>query len=187
MDILSETIKYCGKYLTLTSVSYRDKHDKDKEWEMVSRVNDTKAVMIVGFKESTLYEGRKLLLIKEFRIPINDYEWGFPAGLIDGNESIEETVKRELHEETGMYVKNILEISPFVYNSAGMTNESIAMAFVEVEGDISDKNQESSEDIQVFLKNQGQVYDLIYNGIDNKFGAKAWLIMKLFAREGRII
>ena len=53
----------------------------------------------------------KYLMIQEFRIPIRDYEIGFPAGLIEENENIKDAINRELKEETG------LEMETFVHGA----------------------------------------------------------------------
>ena len=43
----------------------------------------------------------KLVLINQYRVPINKYIYELPAGLVDNNEDIETSVRRELKEETG--------------------------------------------------------------------------------------
>ena len=43
----------------------------------------------------------KIVVIRQFRHAINQVIWELPAGVIDGNESPEDTAKRELLEETG--------------------------------------------------------------------------------------
>ena len=47
----------------------------------------------------------KLVLINQYRVPINKYIYELPAGLVDNNEDIETSVRRELKEETGLDVK----------------------------------------------------------------------------------
>jgi len=186
MKKIKDFVRSETRFLIFKERRYEDKNGNPKSWDMVSRVNDTKAVMIVAYKEATMTEGRKLIITKEFRVPLDDYEWGMPAGLIDEGESIEETVKRELKEETGLDVSEILSVSPFTYNSAGMTDEAIAMAFVEVTGEPTQIGNESSEDIQTFLMSPGEVAKLLSNK-ENKFGAKGWIVMDRFARTGQII
>jgi ADP-ribose pyrophosphatase len=109
----------------------------------------------------------------------HDFEYGFPAGLIDENETVLSAIERELKEETGYTVKYLREVSPFVYNSAGLTNESISIAFVTVEEKYKEQKLELTEEIEVLELNKNQILDLLKDS-NNKFGAKAWLILNSF-------
>lgn len=172
-------------FISLEKRSYIDTNNNENEWYMVSRNGNRKAVVIVALVESDGLEDNKLVVTREFRVPIGDYEWGLPAGLIDEEEDVEETVRRELKEETGLDVTLIERVSPFVYSSAGLTDESVAMAFVYAEGKVNKELLESSEDIETFLLTPEEVAELLSQE-DLKFGAKAWVIMDNFARTGQI-
>jgi len=115
-----------------------------------------------------------LITIKEYRIPIMDYEIGFPAGLIDGDEDPIETAKRELKEETGLDIVKVTHVSPVVYSSAGMTDESVIYVYCKAKGKISNDGNEKSEDIEVIKMNDANLSDLHSLG---KIGAKAYPIM----------
>ena len=163
---------YTGKFLEV----YLDtiyKNGKVINWERCSRKNNTKAVMIIPYHVSK----QKYVMIQEFRVPINDYEIGFPAGLIEENEKIEDAISRELKEETGLDLVSIKEISPFTYSSSGMTDEAVAMAFINVDGEVSDKFLEPSEDIIPMLVSKNEIEKLMKQP-DLKWGSKAWLICK---------
>jgi ADP-ribose pyrophosphatase len=109
-------------------------------------------------------------------VPIQGKEIGFPAGLIDKeNESVEDTIKRELKEETGLNLKEILKISPMIYSSAGMTDEAITIAYVTVDGKVSDKFLEGSEEITPFLADKKQL-EFLLDSNEVNWGAKAWTI-----------
>ena len=43
-------------------------------------------------------EPPRLVLEKEFRVPVGDYVIGFPAGLLEPGESLEKAVRREMLE-----------------------------------------------------------------------------------------
>jgi len=58
------------------------------------------------------WDGKYLTLVKQFRYPVDFYSWEFPAGHFEHN-SIEETAKEELEEETGLRAKKIEEIGSF--------------------------------------------------------------------------
>jgi len=58
------------------------------------------------------WDGKYLTLVKQFRYPVDFYSLEFPAGHFEHN-SIEETAKEELEEETGLRAKKIEEIGSF--------------------------------------------------------------------------
>lgn len=96
----------------------------------------------------------KLVLIKEFRYPLNSWCIAFPAGLIDPGEEPAASIDRELREETGYALRRDvpepLDILPQVgFSSAGFTDETIQVAFAQVEK-MADATPEESELIVPF-------------------------------------
>jgi len=98
----------------------------------------------------------EILLIKEFRYPLNAWCVAFPAGLMDGDEPIEAAVDRELREETGYAVKRRADGTPMLrvlpqpsYSSNGMTEECLAIVRAQVEK-VGEPQPEPSEFIEVF-------------------------------------
>ncbi len=130
-------------WINLFEVLFKRRTDSEGSWVMCSRKDDPiadvkpDAVVIIATINSS--SGKRLVVTKEFRIPIWDYEYGFPAGLIDDGEDITETVRRELKEETGLDLVKINHISMPVYSSAGLTDESCLMVMVEAGGEVSDE------------------------------------------------
>lgn len=174
MSEVINTKVYNGKFLDMYVDTYIDDKGNIKEWERCSRKGKTNAVMIVAKHIKT----NKYIMISEFRIPINAREIGFPAGLIEQGETIEETVKREIKEETGLDLVETITVSPLVYNTSGMTDEAVAIAFVNVDGEISDKFLEPSEDIVPFVVSKEEMAKLFMDS-SIKWGAKAWLICNM--------
>ncbi len=176
-------------WLNLYEADYQRAQKHDGKWIMTSRKNnpiadaaEPDAVYIVPVIKTD--EGNKLAVTKEFRVPIWDYEWGLPAGLIDGEDGIEETVKRELKEETGLDLVSITHISMPVYSSAGMTDESCVMVLAEVQGNITKRHQEKSEDIETVLLDVDELKKILRS--KNKVSAKAWGMFYHFAVTGKI-
>jgi len=180
MKIMNKQTVAETKFLNLNMTQYEDKKGDLQQWVWAERPNGQHAVVIAA------KVGNKILMIKEFRVPIEDYEWGFPAGLIELNEDVEKAVARELKEETGLdFGKLIRPISPLIYNTAGMTNEGSYMAFVEAKGTITDEYTEASEDIVAALFSKDEIKKMLED-TDKKFGAKAYLILQRFADHGDI-
>ena len=152
---------------------------KDKP---IDETNKADAVVIVATIETS--EGKKLVVTKEFRVPLWDFEYGFPAGLIDENEDVTKAVSRELREETGLEVAKIKHISKPVFSSAGLTDESCHMAIVEAKGQVSDKWLDGTEDIEVLLLEVEQIRELLTS--NRKISAKAWGLLYHYAQTGQI-
>ncbi len=175
-------------WINLFEVLFKRKTDSEGSWVMCSRKDDPiadvkpDAVVIIATINSS--SGKRLVVTKEFRIPIWDYEYGFPAGLIDDGEDITETVRRELKEETGLDLVKINHVSMPVYSSAGLTDESCLMVMVEAKGEVSDEWLEESEDIEVLLLDVDGIKKLLSS--NKKIAAKAWGTLYHYAEAGKI-
>lgn len=183
MKVISSKTLYSTPYLNLDSATFATKYDRMGYWIYASRPNGMKAVMINAMV------GDKLLVIKEYRCSIQDYEWGAPAGLINEGDDIKEAARRELKEETGLdIVCFVRPPSPFVYNSPGLTNESISICDVIAEGTLSNEGNEGLEEIESFLMSRDEVNLLMDNARRGivKVGAKSWLTFTRFVEEGKI-
>ena len=128
----------------------------------------------------------KLVLIKEFRYPLNSWCIAFPAGLIDPGEKPAASIDRELREETGYALRRDvpepLDILPQVgFSSAGFTDETIQVAFAQVEK-VADATPEESELIVPF---EVAVNDIPRFLAENSIpiSTRAQLILDGFARH----
>ncbi len=189
MKIIDSTLITRMKFVALFAVSYLDRKGKTRQWQLVSRGERPKCVtgdnrrpdaaIIVPYHRS---QG-KLVVIREFRIPVGDYQYGFPAGLLDPGEDLATAAGRELFEETGLTLEKVYRYSPAIFSSAGISDESISMVFAEVSGSPAIDNHQDSEEIDIFLMDRQEVRDLLRRS-DIIFGARAWLAMDAFVRMG---
>jgi len=181
------------KYLKLYNAEYINKNGKIKNWTIASRKDlDTlkniyfhgaegniDAVIIVA----THTDENKLVVIKQFRVPLNDYVYEIPAGLVDPGEDFKTTVGRELKEETGLdlididYNKTKLK----AYISTGMTDESVALVYCTCNGKISKDFLEPDEDIEIMLLSKEEAKVLINS--NEKIDIKAFLCLQNFISQ----
>lgn len=176
-------------WLNLFEVRFTRKSQPDRAWLMCSRKNRpiedaTKADIVVIVPTIDSQEGKRLVVTKEFRVPIWDYEYGFPTGLIDDGEDVATAASRELKEETGLDLVKINHISLPVFSSAGLTDESCHMVLVEAKGEASDRWSEDTEDIEVLLLDVEGIKDLLAS--KKKIAAKAWGLLYHYATACRI-
>jgi ADP-ribose pyrophosphatase len=190
MKIIDSTIIAKVKFVTLFAVKYLDRKGTLKHWHMVSRGDQPKCITNDNRRPDAAiivpYHARedKLVVIREYRVPVGDYMYGFPAGLLDPGEDLAVAAGRELHEETGLDLSTVYRHSPAIYSSAGITDEAIAMVFAEVTGTPSIRGNEDSEDIEIFLMDRKEV-GLLLQRNDIVFGARAWMAMDAYVRMGK--
>ncbi|WP_395480043.1 ADP compounds hydrolase NudE [Candidatus Curculioniphilus buchneri] len=107
---------------TIESVALEFSNGVQRVYERM-KPSQRDVVMIVPIKNN------QLLLIREYSAGIEDYELGFPKGLINPNEGLIEAANRELMEEIGFGAQCItflkrLSMSPSYFSST--TNIVIA-------------------------------------------------------------
>ena len=190
MKIIDSTVVHNSRFVKLVAVTYEDQRGQVKQWHMVTRKDEPKCITgDIGRPDASIIvpyhrEEEKLAVIREFRVPVGGYQYGFPAGLLDPGEDLAVSAGRELHEETGLELVKVYRHSPAVFSSAGITDEAIAMVFAEAEGTPSNAGNEASEDIEILLMDRREVGDLLDRS-DIVFGARAWLAMDAFVRFGK--
>jgi ADP-ribose pyrophosphatase len=129
----------------------------------------------------------RLVLVREFRVPVGRYVYGFPAGLLEPGELVEETVRREMLEETGMEVTAFKRVTQGLYSTAGMSDETAAMAFVDVRSTPETKPKlEASEDIEVLLLDHEAACRLC-DDPDAHLDAKLWSTLYLYQQLGQFV
>jgi ADP-ribose pyrophosphatase len=192
IETLAET-----KYLSLYDAEYTNKKGNIRSWTIASRKNlETLRLQIQKEKEEKVdaviiiamhKESRKLVLIRQFRVPINEYVYELPAGLIDGEEEINNAVRRELHEETGLNLIDIVnkEDIKSLYVSVGMTDESIALVYCYCDGEVCGDYLEDDEDIEVLMINQLEAKEILK--ANHKMDIKVYMMLKAFSMLGEDI
>ena len=176
-----------ARWINLFDVSYTDKTGQERHWQVVSRNKQPKcisgrhdlpdAVLMIPFHTSE----QKLVVLREYRVSLAGFQYEFPAGLIDDGENIEQASRREFMEETGLTLTRITGVSPPVYNTAGLADESVALVYCECDGTPSNANNQGSETIEVHLVSPGDAADILSDP-DALFDVKLWMELDRFHR-----
>jgi len=111
-------------------------------WECVHRRDQTRAAIIIPRLEPS----GKYVLIKQFRPPVGTYVIEFPAGLIDKEETPEQTAIRELKEETG-YSGEVINTTPPLCTSPGTLSESCYFVAMRIDENSVDNQSPQPETI----------------------------------------
>jgi ADP-ribose pyrophosphatase len=164
MKKISEKILYAGNWLQLKESTY-EKNGFPVKWETVDR-KTSKITMVIIAK---LIPSERYVLIKQYRIPINNYLIGFPAGVSDGKNLIQD-ISKELKEETG-YVGKIVSISPPLKSNPGLTDESVRVVNVEIDENSHEnmnalQELEPSEEIEVILIKKEEINTYLENQLE---------------------
>ena len=156
-------------FLNLYQIDAIDTEGKDFNYYFASRNNENdikikthdikpEGIVIYGVK---LESEPKLVLIKQYRYPLDAYIYELPAGLVDGDETPAQAAVREMKEETGFSLEvyeggAALYRRPF-YMGPGFTDEMSSAVFGTVTGTPNLDNNESTEDIRVIMADRTEV------------------------------
>jgi len=184
---------YRGSWLSFNVADYLNKGVTIKGYEYVERTTrkgEFDGVDILGIMHFPVTKrADELILIANYRPPIDRFVLQLPAGLIENPENCKEEASRELKEETGFIpekildildTKNIPEISPILYGDPWKSTENGKLVILQVNGD-DEKNQhvtqslELSENIQVhrFKISASLLQDIISFSKENGFEIEA--------------
>jgi ADP-ribose pyrophosphatase len=112
-----EQIRWAGKFITARTRG---------KWEYVTRARGIRAAVILAIDDQD-----HVLLVEQYRVPLQRLCLELPAGLIGDDDGAEgedalAAAARELEEETGYRAERIESFGEF-YSSPGMVSESFTL------------------------------------------------------------
>ena len=159
-----------------------DAYRRELEGNAAGAPPTTDAVCIVAQPDD-----RQLVLIREFRYPLNSWCIAFPAGLVEPGEPLEACSDRELREETGYTLRTDLGdgvLAPLPqpgYSSTGLTDETVHVVFAQVRK-AHDAQPEPGEFIEPFELAIEDVPRFLAENT-TPIGTRAQLVLEAFARR----
>lgn len=107
---------YEGKVLSLDLDEVEEPGGVRAQREVVRHLGSV-AVLAMG-------DDGRIVLVRQYRYPVDELLWELPAGRIDEGESPEEAAQRELQEEIGHRAEDLREIA-FFYTTPGFCDEAM--------------------------------------------------------------
>ncbi|MDO5133709.1 MAG: NUDIX hydrolase [Eubacteriales bacterium] len=170
MAVIQEIIRQTqNKFLNMFEFKGINKVGHNFRYFVASRAeteSDLKAVSGENHPDGVimyaLYGEKKdrVVLIRQFRIPLGGYLYEFPAGLVEKGEDYRSSAVREMHEETGLEFTPVNADPMFEaprFTTAGLTDESCCMVYGYASGEPSRKYLEEGEEIQIVLADRREV------------------------------
>jgi len=180
MDIVGIRKVNDGKYLKNYELTYVNKVGKEKKYEIVSR-KEIETIDQLGQRVSGVSivatKGDQLLLLHEFRMGINKTVYNLCAGMIEDGESMEDCIEREIFEETGLTVTKIHKILPASYSAVAISDIKTNIAFVEVDGEITDHSS-VNEEIRADFYSKEEILSLLET---EEFSSRSQIVAYMFA------
>ncbi|GAB4483989.1 MAG: NUDIX hydrolase [Thermodesulfovibrionales bacterium] len=150
MAVINRKLLWEGRFLRAVLIDYRVRCNSSgevekRDWEAFERVNCAGVVGIVPFTRTG-----EVILIRQFRPPVNGHVVELPAGLVDTGEAFEDAVRRELVEETG-YAAGTLHFLTAGPMSSGASSEILHVYIATDLTHVGVGERDETEDIEVLL------------------------------------
>lgn len=104
----------------------------------------------------------QILLIKQFRYPVRQIMLELPAGKIDPDENPDQTIRRELAEETGYSAQKLTKLG-LIHTCVGYSNECLHLFWAD-ELQKCDTRPDDDELIEIIPMSINAAMNLLYQG-----------------------
>ena len=155
-QLLKQRLVYQGRKFSFEVSNLRLPNNSRGDWECIRHPGGALAVPVTP-------DG-KLVLLRQYRFALQGRLLEFPAGTVERHEAPEETIKREIEEETGYRAHKWQKLGQFPV-APGYSDEWIyAFLAQDLEKLESPPNQDADEDMENVLMTPQELEEAILAG-----------------------
>jgi len=157
MDVKIISSEYLNKhrYFTARKDAYQLASGKIVDPYFVVELPESATAMAVT-------ENHEIVLIKQYRHPVQQISIELPGGFIDAHENPEQAVKRELLEETGYEFEEVYFLGTTAANPGVLNN--FTKLFLATGGrKVKAQELDPNEEIDILLKSMDEVRQMLHN------------------------
>jgi ADP-ribose pyrophosphatase len=104
----------------------------------------------------------EIILVKQYRHPINAMSTEIPGGFIEPNEQLDIAIKRELLEETGYDFDEVIQLGK-TYSNPGVLNNATYLFLLKGGRKVALQMLDENEEIDIQLKSIVEVKEMMLN------------------------
>ena len=168
----SEKIIYENKWISLTEYDVINPSGNPGIYGKVHYKNIAVGVVPLDEENNTF-------LVGQYRFTLNEYSWEMPEGGCPiGEETVLETAKRELLEETGLIAEEWNEIAKLHLSNS--VSDEVAFVFIARNLSQHSANPEETEDLKVWKLPFDEAFEMVMQSkITDAFTVAAFLKVKI--------
>ena len=175
---LSTELKYDNPWIRVSESKVIHSNGGDGIYGLVHFKNVAVGILPLDWENNTY-------LVGQYRYALNEYSWEIPEGGSPSGETILETAKRELEEETGLIAKEWKAILK-MHTSNSVTDE-VGYAFVARGLSQGQAQPENTEDLEIWKVPFEQAFEMTMDGrITDSLSVVAILKVKLLISRGKL-
>jgi ADP-ribose pyrophosphatase len=105
-----------------------------------------------------------VILVRQYRLPVNQWLWELPAGSVDEGEEPEAAARRECHEEIGLVPAALMRLGSFYPTPGYCDEEMVFFKASSLETPDAPAQPDEDEDIEVKTFTLAEARDMVRRG-----------------------